>query len=75
MIETRLGRQRSLALVTFATAFFCAVFAGVTSQTAVTASSMGISLTATTMWAVLYGYVSRCSANITYHLTFASFVG
>ncbi|KAG8889996.1 hypothetical protein FRB98_001431 [Tulasnella sp. 332] len=55
MIETKLGRRKSLALSTFATAFFCAVFAAVSSQAAVTASSMAISLTATTMWAVLYG--------------------
>lgn len=58
MIETRLGRRKSLAFSTFATAFFCAVFSRVTSQAMVTASSMAISLTATTMWAVLYGYVS-----------------
>jgi len=55
MIETRLGRRKSLALSTFATAFFCAVFSRVASQAAVTASSMAISLTATTMWAILYG--------------------
>ncbi|KAG9014265.1 hypothetical protein FRB94_013575 [Tulasnella sp. JGI-2019a] len=55
MIETKLGRRRSLALSTFASAFFCAVFARVSSQTAITASSMAMSLAATTMYAVLYG--------------------
>jgi len=55
MIETRLGRRKSLAISTFASGFFCAVFAGVSSQTAITASSMAMSLAATTMYAVLYG--------------------
>ncbi|KAG8942014.1 hypothetical protein FRC03_003731 [Tulasnella sp. 419] len=55
MIETRLGRRLSLALSTFATALFCAIFGYVSSQWAVTASSMAISLAVTTMWAVLYG--------------------
>ena len=47
MIETPLGRRKSLALSTFTTAFFCAVFAKVTSQAAITASSMAISLAVT----------------------------
>ncbi|KDQ62758.1 hypothetical protein JAAARDRAFT_149872 [Jaapia argillacea MUCL 33604] len=56
LIESPLGRRRSLALSTFVTAFFCFVFAQVTSGWAVRASTVGISLSATTMWAVLYGW-------------------
>ncbi|KAG6860790.1 hypothetical protein C0995_007596 [Termitomyces sp. Mi166 len=56
LIESRLGRRWSLAGSTFITAFFCVVFVGVESSWAVRASTVGISLSATTMWAVLYGW-------------------
>ncbi|KAG6898420.1 hypothetical protein C0992_004131 [Termitomyces sp. T32_za158] len=56
LIESRLGRRWSLAGSTFITAFFCVVFVGVESSWAVRASTVGISLSATAMWAVLYGW-------------------
>lgn len=56
MIESRLGRRWSLAGSTFVTAIFCVVFVMVESSWAVRASTVGISLSATTMWAVLYGW-------------------
>ncbi|CAA7262874.1 unnamed protein product [Cyclocybe aegerita] len=55
-IESSLGRRWSLAGSTFITAFFCIVFALVTSTWAVRVSTVGISLSATAMWAVLYGW-------------------
>ncbi|KAF8953239.1 major facilitator superfamily domain-containing protein [Flammula alnicola] len=56
LIESRLGRRWSLAGSTFVTAFFCVVFVLVTSTWAVRLSTIGISLSATAMWAVLYGW-------------------
>ncbi|KAK0203016.1 MFS general substrate transporter [Desarmillaria ectypa] len=56
MIESRLGRRWSLAGSTFVTAIFCVVFVMVESSWAVRASTVGVSLSATTMWAVLYGW-------------------
>ncbi|THH16949.1 hypothetical protein EW146_g3782 [Bondarzewia mesenterica] len=56
LIESPLGRRLSLAGSTFVTAFFCIVFVMVDGQFAVTASTIGISLSATAMWAVLYGW-------------------
>ncbi|KAI0064112.1 MFS general substrate transporter [Artomyces pyxidatus] len=56
LIESRLGRRLSLAGSTFVTAIFCIIFVMVDGQAAVTASTVGISLSATTMWAVLYGW-------------------
>ncbi|KAI0031935.1 major facilitator superfamily domain-containing protein, partial [Vararia minispora EC-137] len=56
LIESPLGRRLSLAGSTFITAFFCFVFVMVDGQFAITASTVGISLSATTMWAVLYGW-------------------
>ncbi|KAI0335781.1 MFS general substrate transporter [Cubamyces sp. BRFM 1775] len=56
LIESRLGRRWSLAGSTFVTAFFCWVFAVVQHPWAVRASTVGISLSATAMWAVLYGW-------------------
>ncbi|KAH7924538.1 MFS general substrate transporter [Leucogyrophana mollusca] len=56
MVESRLGRRGSLASTTFVTAFFCVVFVLVRSPLAVRMSSVGISLSATTMYAVLYGW-------------------
>ncbi|KAI0040049.1 MFS general substrate transporter [Auriscalpium vulgare] len=56
LIESPLGRRVSLAASTFVTALFCTIFAMVDGQFAITASTVGISLSATTMWAVLYGW-------------------
>jgi len=56
LIESPLGRKFSLAGSTFVTALFCAVFILVDSQVAITSSAIGISLSATAMWAVLYGW-------------------
>ncbi|KAI8994255.1 MFS general substrate transporter [Trametes punicea] len=56
LIESPLGRRWSLAGSTFVTAFFCWVFLAVQHPWAVRASTVGISLSATAMWAVLYGW-------------------
>ncbi|TFY80123.1 hypothetical protein EWM64_g3887 [Hericium alpestre] len=56
LIESPLGRRLSLAGSTFTTALFCVMFAMVDGKFAVTASTVGISLSATAMWAVLYGW-------------------
>ncbi|KAH7915443.1 major facilitator superfamily domain-containing protein [Hygrophoropsis aurantiaca] len=56
MVESRLGRRGSLAATTFVTAFFCVVFVLVQTPLAVRTSSVGISLSSTTMYAVLYGW-------------------
>ncbi|KZT73865.1 MFS general substrate transporter [Daedalea quercina L-15889] len=56
LIEGPLGRRLSLAGSTFVTAFFCVVFVVVEQSWAVRASTVGISLSATAMWAVLYGW-------------------
>ncbi|KAN0074636.1 Major facilitator superfamily domain containing protein [Tylopilus felleus] len=56
MVESSLGRRRSLAATTLLTAFFCMVFVLFESPLLVRVSSVGISLTATTMYAVLYGW-------------------
>ncbi|KAG6865049.1 hypothetical protein C0991_005495 [Blastosporella zonata] len=56
LVESPVGRRWSLAGSTFITALFCVVFVVVESSWAVRASTVGISLSATTMWAVLYGW-------------------
>ncbi|KXN80839.1 hypothetical protein AN958_07202 [Leucoagaricus sp. SymC.cos] len=56
LIESSLGRRWSLAASTFITAAFCVLFAMVDSTWAVRLSTVGISLSATAMWAVLYGW-------------------
>ncbi|CAL1712613.1 unnamed protein product [Somion occarium] len=56
MVDSRLGRRWSLAGSTFVTAFFCVLFVIAQNPWAVRASTVGISLSATTMWAVLYGW-------------------
>lgn len=56
MVESRLGRRMSLAGSTFATAVFCFAFANVESALAVRISTVGVSLCATAMYAVLYGW-------------------
>jgi len=53
MIQTKLGRRRSLAICTVATALSTFAFIGVSSHWAVIASSMVISTAATAMYAVL----------------------
>ncbi|EKC98101.1 membrane transporter [Trichosporon asahii var. asahii CBS 8904] len=55
MIQTKLGRRRSLAICTIATAVSVFAFVGVRAGMALTVSSMFISLTGTAMYAVLYG--------------------
>jgi len=54
--ELSLGRRISLALSTIATAFLCWVFVLVSSEGAIRATTVGISLSASTMWAILYGW-------------------
>lgn len=56
LVESSLGRRWSLAGSTFVTAFFCVVFVKVDGPLALKASTVGISLSATTMWAILYGW-------------------
>lgn len=53
MIQTQLGRRRSLAICTVATAVSVFAFVGVRAGMALTISSMFISLTGTAMYAVL----------------------
>jgi MFS family permease len=58
----RLGRRLALAGSTFLTALLCAVFVVVSEPFAVTATTVGISLSATTMWAVIYGWTPEIFA-------------
>lgn len=58
----RLGRRRALAGSTFVTALLCVAFVLVRDPFAVTATTVGISLSATTMWAVLYGWTPEIFA-------------
>ncbi|PPQ80443.1 hypothetical protein CVT25_001770 [Psilocybe cyanescens] len=60
LIESSLGRRWSLAGSTFVTAFFCVVFVLVKETWAVRMSTIGISLSATAMWAVLYVRGTAC---------------
>lgn len=55
MIESPLGRRKSLALSTFITAMCCVAFIQVESKAGVVWSTVGVSLASTIMWAVLYG--------------------
>ncbi|KAF8758787.1 Sugar transporter [Rhizoctonia solani] len=55
MIESPLGRRKSLALSTFMTAMCCLAFVQVESKTGVVWSTIGVSLASAIMWAVLYG--------------------
>jgi hypothetical protein len=55
MIESPLGRRKSLALSTFITAICCLAFVQVESKTGVVWSTIGVSLASAIMWAVLYG--------------------
>ncbi|KAM6494435.1 Major facilitator superfamily domain containing protein [Amanita muscaria] len=56
LVESHLGRRLSLAGSTFSTAAWCILFTMVQSVWAVRFTTVGISLSATTMWAVLYGW-------------------
>ncbi|ODN74810.1 hypothetical protein L202_07125 [Cryptococcus amylolentus CBS 6039] len=55
MIQTRLGRRKSLAICTLATGLSTFAFINVEQKWAVVVSSMVISAAATAMYAVLYG--------------------
>ncbi|KAG8745964.1 hypothetical protein FRC10_006527 [Ceratobasidium sp. 414] len=55
MVESPLGRRKSLALSLLATAAFCVAFTQVNSKFGVMWSTTGVSLATTVMWAVLYG--------------------
>ncbi|KAF8580134.1 MFS general substrate transporter [Ramaria rubella] len=55
LIQSPLGRRLSLSFSTLTTAAFCVLFVMVENRWAVRASTVGVSLSATTMWAVLYG--------------------
>ena len=59
-----MGRRGSLAASTFLTAFFCVIFTMVESPWGIRASTVVISLSATTMWAVLYGCVFSSSSSV-----------
>jgi hypothetical protein len=63
LIESPLGRRWSLAGSTFITAFFCVVFALVTSTWAVRLSTIGISLSATVRSLYHHFYVIMTNAN------------
>lgn len=56
MVESPLGRRWSLAGSTLLTVFFSFVFVQMHVSWAVRASSVGISVSATAMYAVLYGW-------------------
>ncbi|KAI5118798.1 hypothetical protein M0805_005140 [Coniferiporia weirii] len=56
MIESSFGRRWSLAGSTFVTAMFCIAFIYAESSFTVRVTTIGISLSSTTMWAVLYGW-------------------
>jgi len=51
-----IGRRLSLAGSTFSTALLCLIFVLVQDPVAITASTVGISLSSSVMWAVLYGW-------------------
>ncbi|KAG8719743.1 hypothetical protein FRC08_002103 [Ceratobasidium sp. 394] len=55
MVESPLGRRKSLALSLLVTAGFCYAFTQVNSKFGVMWSTTGVSLATTVMWAVLYG--------------------
>jgi len=54
--ELPFGKRKSLAGSAFATGLFCWVFLIVESDWAIRITTVGISLSATTMWAILYGW-------------------
>jgi len=57
-----LGRRLSLAGSTFLTAILCVGFVLVKNPVAVTATTVGISLSSSVMWAVLYGWTPEIFA-------------
>jgi len=56
LVDSRLGRRWSLAGSTLLTALFCVFFIYAQGPLAVRVSTVGIGLSATAMWAVLYGW-------------------
>jgi len=56
LVESSFGRRWSLAGSTFLSAFFCTVFVKVEDPLFLKASTVGVSLAATAMWAILYGW-------------------
>jgi len=56
LVESSFGRRWSLAGSTFLTAFFCIIFVKVEGPLMLKASTVGVSLAATAMWAILYGW-------------------
>jgi hypothetical protein len=68
MIQTRLGRRKSLALCTLATALSTFAFIKVKADWAVIVSSMIISAAATAMYAVLCEWCLCCPPYCSRHL-------
>ncbi|KAI3626454.1 hypothetical protein CBS9595_001815 [Malassezia furfur] len=56
LVESKLGRAKSLALALLVTSAAQLVFLASTSATAVVVAGMGVSLSATTAYAILYGF-------------------
>ncbi|KAI3628121.1 hypothetical protein CBS14141_002122 [Malassezia furfur] len=56
LVESQLGRAKSLALALLVTSAAQLVFLASTSATAVVVAGMGVSLSATTAYAILYGF-------------------
>ena len=57
LVQSSLGRRWSLAGSAFLVAFFCVMFAKVDGPLLLRAGTAGFSLTATTMWAIVYSWV------------------
>jgi len=55
MVETRLGKRKSLGLSTVLTGILCLLFTVIPSDAGVLLTSMGISFSTTVMYSVLYG--------------------
>lgn len=78
--ELPLGKRISLAMSTIVTALLCWVFLLVESENAIRITTVGISLSASTMWAILYGWTPAIFStngksqliSIFYHLYFNS---
>ncbi|GAA5891536.1 hypothetical protein JCM6882_004503 [Rhodosporidiobolus microsporus] len=60
LVETSWGRAKTLAYSTLATSAGTFVFVFVTGSAGVVASSMGVSLAGTLMYAVIYGWTPEC---------------
>lgn len=55
MVETRLGKRKSLGISLAATGLLCVIFNLAPTDTGVLITSMGISASTTVMYSVLYG--------------------